>query len=113
MPLFGSPGASESPRYFGFRLVGGMPEFLYTVGSLAVEERLWLDEGGKVLKQRFAIPGAQKGFQITLPEDWKKRSSVSAGTWKENVLSVPKEAVTEIIISYRLIDPEPEPVDAN
>ncbi len=113
MPLLGSPGASGSPRYFGFRLVGGIPEFLYTYGSLAVEERLWLDDGGKVLKQRFAIPGAQKGFRITVPEDWKKRATVSAGTWKENVLSVPKESVTEIIFSYRLTDLDPEPVDSN
>lgn len=113
MPLFGSSGVSGSPRYFGFRLVGGMPEFLYTFGSLAVEERLWLDDGGKALKQRFAIPGATKGFQITLPGDWKERATVSAGTWKGNVLSVPKESVTEIIFSYRLTDAEPEPSDSN
>ena len=113
MPLLGSSGATGNPRYFGFRLVGGMPEFLYTYGSLAVEERLWLDDGGRVLKQRFAIPGAPKGFQITVPGDWKERASVSTGTWKGNVLSVPKEAVSEIIISYRLIDLEPEPVDSN
>jgi hypothetical protein len=108
-PLSGTGGASGAPRYFGFRLVGGMPEFLYTLGSLSVEERLWLEDGGKVLKQRFAVREASRGIQLTFPEAWRLRTSVTVGTWKKNVLSVPKEDSGEVIVTYRLTEVAPQP----
>lgn len=104
-PLAKTSGASATPRYFGFRLVKDVPEFLYTCGSLAIEERLWLDDGGKVLRQRFSVKDAAKGLQISVPEDWKGRVTSSAGTWKGAVLSVPKEAATEVILTYPLAPP--------
>lgn len=104
-PLAKTSGASGMPRYFGFRLVQNVPEFLYTCGALAIEERLWLDDGGKVLRQRFSAKDAAKGLQISVPEDWKGRVTASTGTWKGAVLSVPKEAVAEVILSYPLAAP--------
>ena len=113
-PLTGSGGGSGRPVFFGFRLVGGMPEFLYTFGALAVEERLWLDEGGTVMKQRFSVRDAPRGLQITLPESWKTRAEASAGTWEKNVLTVPKESSAEVILSYRLSTlPPPLPAESN
>ena len=112
-PLSGSGGASGSPRYFGFRLVGGMPEFLYTFGALSVEERLWLEEEGKVLKQRFSVREAPRGLLLTLPEEWKRRVTASVGVWKKNVLSVPKEASGEVILTYRLTAGDPEPPESH
>lgn len=112
-PLSGSGGASGAPRYFGFRLVGGMPEFLYTFGSLAVEERLWLEDGGKVMKQRFSVREAPRGLQLTLPESWQSRVEAAVGTWKKNVLTVPKESSTEVILTYRLTALPPEPAESN
>lgn len=112
-PLGGSGGASGAPRYFGFRLVGGMPEFLYTFGSLAVEERLWLEDGGKVMKQRFSVREAPRGLQLTLPESWQSRVEATVGTWKKNVLTVPKESSTEVILTYRLTALPSEPAESN
>jgi len=112
-PLTGSGGASGAPRYFGFRLVGGMPEFLYTFGSLAVEERLWLEDEGKVMKQRISVREAPRGLLLTLPGSWQSRVEVTAGTWKKNVLSVPKEASGEVILTYRLTTLPPEPAESN
>lgn len=117
-PLAKTAGASGTPRYFGFRLVKDVPEFLYTCGSLSIEERLWLDEGGKVLRQRFSVKDAAKGLQISVPEAWKGRVTSSAGTWKGAVLSVPKEAVAEVILTYPLAAPaeatsEPTTPDSN
>ncbi len=112
-PLAKTAGASDSPRYFGFRLVKGVPEFLYTCGGLSIEERLWLDQGGSVLKQRFSVKDASRGLQIAVPEAWKGRIEASAGTWKGAILTVPKEASTEVILSYPLAPagnpPAPEP----
>jgi|APTNR8051073442_1049403.scaffolds.fasta_scaffold12229_2 uncharacterized protein YfiM (DUF2279 family) len=101
-PLGKTTGVSGAPRYFGFRLVKDVPEFLYTCGSLAIEERLWLDEGGNSLRQRFSAKDAAKGLQISVPETWKGRVTASAGTWKGAVLTVPKESAAEVILTYPL-----------
>ena len=101
-PLAKTSGVSGPPRYFGFRLVKDVPEFLYTCGSLAIEERLWLDEGGKVLRQRFSAKDAAKGLQITVPDAWKGRVTATTGNWKGALLTVPKEASAEVILTYPL-----------
>ncbi len=107
-PLSALGGA---PRYFGFRLVGSIPEFLYSLGTLAIEERLWLDEGGTVLKQRFAVRETARDIQLTLPDEWRSLTTSSVGTWRKNVLSIPKESAGEVILSYRLTLTAPEPAD--
>ena len=109
----GPTGSPATPVYFGFRLIDGKPEFLYTSGPLAVEERIWLEEGGTLLKQRFSVRDAAKGFRILLPAEWKERVAVSAGTWKNETLTVPAEAAGEVILTYRLTDREPEPAVSN
>lgn len=105
-PLAKSGGASASPRYFGFRLVNGAPEFLYTCGSLSIEERLWLDDGGRILRQRFFAKEVPGSLQISVPDDWKGRIEASAGTWKGAVLILPK-GTSEVVLSYALAPPEP------
>ena len=101
-PLAKTSGASGEPRYFGFRLVKEVPEFLYTCGTLSIEERLWLDDGGRVLRQRFSAKEAAKGLQISVPESWKGRVTASAGTWKGSVLTVPADSAAEVILTYPL-----------
>jgi len=109
----GPTGNPATPVYFGFRLIEGKPEFLYTSGPLAVEERIWLEDGGASLKQRFSVRDAAKGYRILLPAEWKERVAVSAGTWKNEVLVVPAESAGEVILTYRLTDREPEPAVSN
>ena len=107
LPLTGTAGVSGTPRFFGFRLVEGRPEFLYTCGSVAVEERLWLEDGGRILRQRFSAKDAVRGLQISVPADWKGRVEASVGTWKDLVLTVPKESAAEVVLTYPLAPPEP------
>ncbi len=112
-PLAKTPGASGAPRYFGFRLVDGAPEFLYTCGSLPIEERLWLDEGGRVLRQRFFVKDAPGDLRIAVPEDWKGRVDASARTWKGAPLVLPKDG-SEGVLAYPLApqeEPESTPSD--
>lgn len=101
-PLAKTPGASAPPRYFGFRLVNGAPEFLYTCGGVSIEERLWLEDGGKILKQRFSAKQASRGLQIAIPEDWKGRVTASAGTWRGIILAVPAESSGDVVLSHAL-----------
>lgn len=101
-PLNGSEGTFEKPQYFGFRLIGGQPEFLYTFGRLQIEERVWLEDEGLVLKARFVVKGAKSGYTLTFPAEWRERCEASAGEWKENQLTVPGDAAGELILTFRL-----------
>ncbi|MBP6602911.1 MAG: hypothetical protein KA250_13960 [Verrucomicrobiales bacterium] len=112
-PLSPTTGAAGAPKYFGFRLIGGIPEFLYTLGSIAVQERLWLDDGGATLYQHFAVKDDPRALKIVIPQEWKDRVEVTVGTWEKNTLSVPKENSHGIVLKYRLSDPVLEPATTN
>lgn len=111
-PLSKTAGAAGKPRYFGFRLIDGKPEFLYTCGTLQIEERIWLEEEGKSLCQRFSVKNATRGLQISLPSEWAQRVTFSAGTLKDHLLTIPTEAVGDITITYPLTPP-PAPASTN
>lgn len=108
-PLAATAGASERPEYFGFRLVEGRPEFLYHCGLLSVEERIWLEEGGRVLRQRYAVAGARADLRIAVPGAWAGRVEASAGSWKDRTLTVPIASAGEILLTYPLAPPAPAP----
>lgn len=111
-PLSGSVGSRGAPQYFGFRLVAGMPEFLYTLGALSVEERLWFENEGRELKQRFSVRETSQGLRLAFPDEWKRRLSASVGTWQEDVLSVSKEESGEVILTYQLTEVAPESTES-
>lgn len=115
IPLAKTQGASDTPRYFGFRLVDGAPEFLYLCGRLSIEERLWLDEDGEVLRQRLVVKDPPKNIVFTVPSAWKGRVEASAGSWKGSELTVPKEQAGGLVLSYRLSgnEGEPQPAESN
>jgi len=108
-PLSKTSGASDQAQYFGFRIVKGVPEFLYRCGSLLVEERIWLDHGGTVMKQRFFVKQATHGLKIAVPVNWAGRVAASSGTWTGALLTVPQEAAAEIILTFPL---SPTPTSA-
>lgn len=101
-PLNGSKGTFENPKYFGFRLVNGRPEFLYTFGGLQIEEQVWLEDDGLVLKERFHVKGSKSGYTLTFPAEWKERCEASVGEWKENQLIVPGDAPEALILTFHL-----------
>ena len=105
-PLAESPGATGEPEYFGFRLVEGRPEFLYRSGRLAVEERIWLEDGGRILRQRFALVGAPSEIHIAVPKELREVAEASVGEWKDDTLVVPNDKAEEILLSYSLFPEE-------
>lgn len=112
-PFANSTGACGEPQYFGFRMLNGMPVFLYTHGSLVVEERLWLSETGDELNQLFTIRDPRSAVTLTLPAAWATQASAPVGEWKESVLSVPKENASQFVITYRLSPETTEPEESN
>jgi len=100
-PLRRTTGASGDPVYFGFRWLHGRPGFLYTIGSLIVEEWIWLEDP-TLLCQHFRIRSPQSDVIVLLPSDWSDEVSSTAGTIKEGVLTVPAADAAEFAITTRL-----------
>ncbi|MDF1862713.1 MAG: hypothetical protein P1U87_21025 [Verrucomicrobiales bacterium] len=105
-PLQASSGAFGTPSYFGFRVVAGRPCFLYTHGSLIVEETIWLEDDGNVLKQQFSIREPEGTIALRLPASWKERASTEVGEWDGNTLKIPAESEGKFTIAFRLDTPE-------
>lgn len=105
-PLQASSGAFGTPSYFGFRVIAGRPCFLYTLGSLIVEETLWLEDSGNVLKQQFSIRDPEGEVALRLPGSWKERATSEVGEWDGNTLRIPAESVGKFTLAYRLNPPE-------
>lgn len=105
-PLRRSTGAFGDPVYFGFRWLHGRPGFLYTIGSLIVEEWIWLEDP-TLLRQHFRIRSPESDVIVLLPTDWSDEVSSTAGTIKEGVLTVPAANAAVFAITTRL---KPAPV---
>ncbi|MCG8598801.1 MAG: hypothetical protein MI807_01550 [Verrucomicrobiales bacterium] len=106
-PFQKSSGAFGMPEYFGFRVVDGRPEFLYTHGSLRSEESIWLEDEGNTLKQKFSIRDAKSDIKIAVPSEWKDRITPSVGDWEDSTLKVSKEDTEEIELAFVLTAAEP------
>ena len=103
-PLTGSLGAFGKPLYFGFRIVDGIPEFLYNHGALQVEERLWLEGDGYILKHRFTVKDPKNAILLRFPKSWKALiTDTSAGSWNGQTLSVTVEEAAEVVLTYNLL----------
>lgn len=100
-PLRRTYGASGDPVYFGFRWLHGRPGFLYTIGSLIVEEWIWLEDA-TLLCQHFRIRSPESDVIVLLPSDWSDEVSSNAGTIKKGVLTVPAADAAEFAITSRL-----------
>jgi hypothetical protein len=105
-PLRRSTGAYGDPVYFGFRWLHGRPGFLYTIGSLIVEEWIWLEDP-TLLRQHFRIRSPESDVIVLLPTGWSDEVTATAGTIKEGVLTVPAANAAEFAITTRL---KPAPV---
>ncbi len=104
-PLAATMGEQVSPSYFGFRMIGDRPEFLYSIGNLTIEETIWLDASGEKMMQRMRIGNREDSdLKLSFPEDWKKRIDTATGTWKGSILTIPKEDADEFVLTYRLSD---------
>jgi len=86
-PLTATPAATGASSFFGFRLVEGLPEFLYTQGSVAVEERLWFDTSGR-LQQRWRLRNIGGDVSLQFPPHWRARSQAERGEWKQATLTL-------------------------
>lgn len=108
-PLGATVGAFGSPRYFGCRLVGGAPEFLYHLGRLAIEERVEISPDGSQLTQHWKVHQADFDLMLAVPERWKAFVKPSSGTWSEGYYRVPKADAADLALTWTLAAAPPLP----
>lgn len=107
-PFQGSSGAFGNPSYFGFRVVSGRPCFLYTHGSLIVEETLWLEDGGSILKQQFSLRDPEGTIAFRIPDDMDGRVASDRGEWDGTRLEVASGEAESFTLTYQLSPPGKE-----
>lgn len=106
-PLSATIGAIGSPHYFGYRLVGGYPEFLYRIGRLAIEESIAPSPDGTRLVQRWKVYQAEFDLMLAVPQRWRESVLPGAGSWTEGFLKVPKAQAGDLTLTWQ-IAPGPE-----
>lgn len=85
-PLASTIGVWGPPDYFGYRMVDGVPEFLYRLGKIAIEERLQPSQDGTELVQHWKIYQAEFGVMFSLPQRCRPLVKASAGNWSNGSL---------------------------
>lgn len=99
-------GAYGKPRYFGFKLIAGVPEFHYSIGRVAVRERFSFSDDGATLIQHFAIDNSPGDVVLTVPETWKDRVTSEKGSLKNRIMTISKSNAADFTLNYSLIPDE-------
>jgi len=74
-PLSMSIGAiAEQVKFYGYRSVDGVPEFLYTIGALKVAERIQPGEDGQTIVQHFNVERNPFDLMIAAPSAADRQS---------------------------------------
>ena len=124
-PLSVTMGAAGGARYFGHRMVDGIPEFLYTVGKLKVSERIFPSEDGSRIVQKFSVERQPVDLILAAPlsaevtsdkekagsrtEDSEAALTVTNGTHKGDYIYVDSKKAGDFTLSHRIGDPLPRP----
>jgi len=109
-PFSVSTGARGTPVFFGFRLVAGAPEFLYTYGQMSIEERFEISADGRRLYQHFKIAASTANTTYTVPESWRKILTADNGRWMQTTLALNRQETMEgFTVTYHLDPQAPRP----
>ncbi len=107
-PLSISLGAIGRPKFFGFRLIEGNPEFLYTYGQLSVEERFAISTDGRSIYQSFKVTTNALDGSFSLSPTWREVVTSDNGRWSNNVLALSREELLAgFTITYHLDPSQP------
>ena len=120
-PLSMTIGAiAEQVKFYGYRDVDGVPEFLYTIGGLKVAERIQPGDDGKTIVQHFSVERNQFDLVLAAPSapasdaaTAKKKSahsiSVSNGKLDDNFAIIPKKNAGDFALVHTIGAPLERP----
>lgn len=99
-PISATIGVWGVPDYFGYRMVNGVPEFLYRLGKVAVEERLEPNADGTSLVQHWKVYQADFGVLLTVPVRCRGFVEPSTGRWSGGFLNLPPKQDRQITLTW-------------
>ncbi len=83
------PFASEpGPKFLGYSLRDGLPEFRYRIGRTEVREELRPTADGKALERTFTVSGPLATRHLTFTASERVAYSSQSGSWNGPVLSL-------------------------
>jgi len=80
--------SGEKPKFLGYRLIKGFPEFHYRLGNLEVKELITQGSSQRSLKRKFTIQGANSKLTLNLAHDGQANISSDKGSIKNDLLTL-------------------------
>ena len=93
------------PKFKGYSLIEGHPEFIYEFGDQVIRERIVTSKDKSGIDRHFTINGPSRGLTFQLAEHPDASFSCSAGTVEPDVIRIPANASRQFIISIKEVSP--------
>lgn len=107
-PFAFSLGAIGKPKFFGFRMVDGLPEFLYTYGQLSIEEKFQFSKDGRKIEQSFKVASTAIDGAFSVSEEVRKIVTADNGRWGGNVIRFRRDEFNAgFTVTYHLDPSQP------
>ncbi|MBI1369382.1 MAG: hypothetical protein GC162_12105 [Planctomycetes bacterium] len=101
MPL--SIGDSEqqvAPKFKGYRLLAGTPQFMFALGSTQVSEQIVPGEGGTIA-MHYHVDAAPGDVHMTFDPSIRKRVTADKGDWKDDTLTIPAKDAGHFVVMIK------------
>lgn len=88
------------PKFRGYKMSGGSPEFIYEIGGVTVHEHIVpTDPGTFMIHYRIAKP--PETVKVTFDPSVRPQISCDGGSWKENTLEIPADHGDHFMLTVR------------
>ncbi len=105
LPISVSAGAFGLPRYLGYEMKDGYPEFHYLYGSLTIHERLVPGPKGKSLKQEFSVENSPGNVIFQFDPANRPQLTTPEGKWEKDVLVIAEKNAGDFSLQIDLSQP--------
>lgn len=97
-PTLWSFAADTQPKFHGYRLIAGNPEFDYAYGAIGIREKIVLDAATGTLQRHFKLSGVTSEVTLNLSSEGEGRVKADVGRMAGDQLTLtPTEAASFIL----------------
>lgn len=79
---------SEKPKFLGYRMLSGNPEFAYEVGGVKIHEHIMPTDPGTFMIH-YRVEGAKEPVRLTFDPKVRPQISCDGGGWNGDTLEIP------------------------
>ena len=103
-------GAKAKPKFRGYRVLSGNPEFRYQLGELDIHEHITPTDPGTFMIH-YRVENAREPVRLTFDPAIRQQISCDQGSWKENTLEIPADHADHFMLLVRFKPGETYKVD--